>query len=65
MKLKTYRKQLGLSREKVAAALGVTGVTVWRWETGRMVPSPPVLKKIAKWSAGAVTPNDFMGVTAS
>lgn len=65
MKLKTYRKQQGLSRAKVAEALGVTGVTVWRWETGRMFPSAPVMKRIAKWSGGQVTPNDFVGVSAS
>ena len=37
--LQARRAALGLSRERLAAALGVTSTTVWRWERGA-VPLP-------------------------
>lgn len=61
MKLKDYRKLAGLTRPAAAAALGVNTVTVWRWETGRVVPGAKVARRIMAWSKGAVTPNDFVG----
>lgn len=32
--LAKLRKAMGLSREALADRLGVSGVTVWRWERG-------------------------------
>ena len=40
------RQQLGLTQEKFAAKLGVTCLTVNRWENGRAKPSPMALKLI-------------------
>jgi len=40
------RQQLGLTQEKFAAKLGVTCLTVNRWENGRARPSPMALKLI-------------------
>ena len=40
------RQQLGLTQEKFAAKLGVTCLTVNRWENGRAKPSPMALRLI-------------------
>jgi len=37
--VKDVRKQLGLSQEELAHALGVSFATVNRWENGKTVPS--------------------------
>ena len=55
MKLLDYRKQQQLSRAKVGAALGVSGITVWRWETGRCRPNYDTARRIINWSGGAIT----------
>ena len=43
--LVSFRKKHGLSQTKLAQELGVSRVTVWRWETGRS--SIPVIMPIA------------------
>lgn len=42
----TLRKRLGLSQEKLASQLGMTIMTVSRWERGISKPSPLALKQI-------------------
>jgi DNA-binding XRE family transcriptional regulator len=61
MKLQDYRKLLGLSRAKAAAQLNTTGVTLYRYETGRMFPSIKACTRIRDWSKGAVTLDDLLG----
>lgn len=61
MKLQDYRKLLGLSRAKAAAQLNTTGVTIYRYETGRMLPSTKAMTRIKHWSKGAVTADDLLG----
>jgi DNA-binding transcriptional regulator YiaG len=39
MRVKDVRRQLGLSQEELAHALGVSFATVNRWENGKTVPS--------------------------
>jgi transcriptional regulator with XRE-family HTH domain len=36
--LRAYRESRGLSQEALAAELGVTGMTIYRWEKGRRIP---------------------------
>lgn len=36
----TRREALGLSRPALAKAAGLDAATLWRWETGKAVPSP-------------------------
>ena len=55
MKLLDYRKQQRLSRAKAGAAIGVCGITVWRWETGRSRPTYDTARRIINWSNGAIT----------
>jgi len=45
-KLRTERKQQGLSQNKLADALGVTSRTVMRWEQGRTLPQPKHLRML-------------------
>lgn len=61
MNLQTYRTTVAkLSREKAGAQLGVDGITVWRWETGRSVPEAPRIRRIIEWSGGQVTADDVL-----
>ena len=39
VRVKEVRRQLALSQEELAHALGVTFATVSRWENGKTVPS--------------------------
>jgi transcriptional regulator with XRE-family HTH domain len=38
--IRALRKARGLSQRRVAELLGVTTVTVWNWEAGRVAPWP-------------------------
>jgi putative transcriptional regulator len=44
--VRELRNLLGLTQEKLAARLGVTFLTINRWENGRAKPSPLALKGI-------------------
>ena len=44
--IREIRSRLGLTQEKFAHHLGVTYLTVSRWENGRTSPSPMALKLI-------------------
>lgn len=44
--VREMRQELGLTQEKFAAKLGVTYLTVNRWENNRTQPSPMALKLI-------------------
>lgn len=43
--VKQVRRQIGLSQEELAHALGVSFATVNRWENGKTVPSKPALRQ--------------------
>ena len=60
MKLADYRKLLGLSRAAFARQVGTTGVTVYRWETGRMAASPDSIRAVSVATKGAVNANDLL-----
>jgi transcriptional regulator with XRE-family HTH domain len=42
--LTRIREALGLTREQLAEALGVTRVTVWRWEAGERAIAEPAAR---------------------
>lgn len=58
-KIKTLRKQLGLSQEDLARELGVSFATVNRWENGKTQPSKLAKKQltlfISKQQQGTLT----------
>jgi transcriptional regulator with XRE-family HTH domain len=44
--IKRERENLGLSQAQLAQLVGVAENTVWRWEAGRRIPHPVVLKAV-------------------
>ncbi|KDA99143.1 helix-turn-helix transcriptional regulator [Lactobacillus gasseri] len=46
--LKSLRVGAGLTQAELAKRLGVTNVTVSRWERGEAVPKPKYIKAMAK-----------------
>jgi len=49
--VKDIRKQLGLSQEELAHALGVSFSTINRWENGKTVPSKLALRQFDQFCA--------------
>jgi len=62
MTLDTYLKQHGITQLEFADRIGCEQPTVNRFISGR-IPSPGLMAKIAEATDGAVTPNDFFGIT--
>lgn len=48
MNIKEIRLKTGLSQERFAAVVGVTCLTVGKWERGLAKPSPLALEKLKK-----------------
>src|SRR3954465_6443725 len=47
-RIRALRKQLGLSQIEFAALLGVSNVTVNRWEHDRALPQPAMLARLER-----------------
>ena len=60
MQFMSYLEQQGLTKYKAAKQLEVNYVTLWRWTMGHGRPSARLMLRIAEWSHGAVTPNDWV-----
>lgn len=60
MTLKEYRNWKQLTQHQVAKALGVWPGTISRWETGAKMPRRDDLQRIAEFTGGKVTANDFV-----
>lgn len=59
MKLKKYREGRNIKQNQAAEELDVTKDVYNSWEYGVRIPRPENMKKIAEWSGGQVTANDF------
>jgi anhydro-N-acetylmuramic acid kinase len=59
MKLKTYRALLNISQAKLAQLIGVTELSVLKYEAGTTIPARATMLRIYQLSSGAVTANDF------
>ncbi len=46
--LRQFREEQGLSQEALGERLGVTGMTIYRWETGDRLPQRSQWPAIAK-----------------
>lgn len=58
MKLQDYRKLRSLTRAELGKMAGITGISVWRIETGRSFPRPATIRAIHDVTGGAVTAAD-------
>lgn len=45
--LSAQRKRLGLTQQQMAAMLGVSSLSVWKWESGKVAPRRKQAEKIA------------------
>ena len=59
MTLEEYRKTNRLNRSQMGRVLGVSGMTVCRYETGVRIPTREIMNRIIEETGGKVTPNDF------
>jgi anhydro-N-acetylmuramic acid kinase len=59
MKLRAYRGMVGITQSELAGRLGVSELSVIKYESGASVPSPTTMRQIFQVTAGAVMPNDF------
>lgn len=59
MKLKEYREALSISFADAAKALNISEGQLSKYETGKSLPRPKVMKRIKEWSKNCVQPNDF------
>lgn len=64
MDLRSYRKQHAISLNEMGQRIGVTGVTVHRWEVGKVRPGLSAIEAIQRATDGAVTASDFMRADA-
>jgi transcriptional regulator with XRE-family HTH domain len=60
MKLSEYRKSAGLTLGQFAEIVGVSDITIGRYERGERTPKPKIMTQIVRVTDGAVTPNDFL-----
>ena len=61
MKLDSYLAAHAITQQRFAELIGCEQPTVARFLKGR-IPSPDLMVRITKATAGAVTPNDFFDV---
>jgi transcriptional regulator with XRE-family HTH domain len=45
--IRTRRRELGMTSVDLAQLCGVRENTIWRWETGKVQPSRPFLRRLA------------------
>lgn len=55
-KIKKIREKLNLTQDELATILGVTKMTVWRYEDGRATPSDEATVKLANLAASLENP---------
>ena len=58
VRLRQFRDSLGLSKADLAAELGVSPITLYRWETGSARPSPLAAEKLGALGFGDVAFSD-------
>ena len=59
MKLLDWRTAQALTLAQLAERVGVTKISLSRYERGERIPAREIMQKIAAVTDGAVQPNDF------
>jgi len=57
-RLRNFRDSRGLSRADLAMELGITPITLYRWEMGSSRPSPLAVEKLRTLGFGEVSPEE-------
>lgn len=65
MRLHEWKKGSGLTYDQIAALVGTTGTTVYRWATDKAKPNEENIQEIRRVTEGKVTANDFYFCEAS
>lgn len=47
MDIKQYRQKIGLTQAQLADAAKVSRVAIFRYESGKRIPPPPIAQRIA------------------
>lgn len=63
MTLAEHLKRVGKSPEAFAPEIGSTGQSIRRWLSGQSVPRREMMIKIVEATGGAVTADDFYGLS--
>jgi predicted XRE-type DNA-binding protein len=63
MKLLTWMNTHKLKMQEAAKLFGVTYSHIYKYVYDKSIPKPPIMKKIACITCGAVTANDFNNIT--
>lgn len=63
MHLAEYLDKHDIRDREAALQIKVSPQTVNRWRHGKLLPSLRSMRRIAKWSEGAVSPNDWLEAT--
>jgi hypothetical protein len=62
MLLQDYLKASGKTLQGAAAELELNWVTLWRWTKGKATPTAENIRALVKWSGGAITADDLLGI---
>lgn len=64
MHIANYLEQQNLSQAGFGEIIGVSQAAVERYVNGKRIPEPEIMTRIAESTKGAVTANDFYGITS-
>lgn len=57
-RIRQFRESKGLTRDDLAEMIGVTSITLYRWETGSTRPSPLAAEKLSSIGVSRIVPGD-------
>jgi transcriptional regulator with XRE-family HTH domain len=57
-RIRQFREGKGLTRDDLAEMIGVTSITLYRWETGSTRPSPLAAEKLSSLGVAHIAPGD-------
>lgn len=63
MTLEAYLQRPDQSLGRLAKAIGVSPITVYRYAQGKSIPRPRTMRRILAATNGAVRPEDFYDLT--